>query len=194
MKKLVGFLTIILSFAVASTFLSCKSNAGYSMVNDSETDSLKNQIALLTVGNDMIAKNLETFDTLDFKVFSNQEWSSLHESHADNILVHMPDGSTTEGINKHIDVLKTMFVYAPNTSIKEHPIRFGTGSFTAVTGIMTGTFSKPMPTAGGKFIPPTGKSFLLPMCTIGIWKDGKMEEEYLFWDNQAYMNQLGLGK
>lgn len=32
------------------------------------------------------------------------------------------------------------------------------------------------------------------MCTIGIWKDGTMSEEYLYWDNQTYMNQLGFGK
>jgi hypothetical protein len=88
-----------------------------------------------------------------------------------------------------------MFVYAPNTSIKEHPIRIGNGNMTAVMGIMTGTFSAPMPIGNGKFIQPTGKSFKLPMCTIGIWKDdGTMSEEYLFWDNQTYMNQIGLGK
>ena len=38
------------------------------------------------------------------------------------------------------------------------------------------------------------KAFKLPMFTIGHWKDGVMIEEYLFWDNQTYMNQLGLGK
>jgi len=32
------------------------------------------------------------------------------------------------------------------------------------------------------------------MCTIGHWVNGIMNEEYLFWDNQTYMNQLGLGK
>jgi hypothetical protein len=106
----------------------------------------------------------------------------------------MPDGSTTKGIDKHIEVLKAMFVYAPNTSIKEHPIRFGSKNLTAVVGIMTGTFSKPMPIGNGKFIQPTGKSFSIPMCTIGIWNNGTMSEEHLFWDNQTYMNQIGLGK
>jgi hypothetical protein len=56
---------------------------------------------------------------------------------------------------------------------------------------MRGTFSKPM-TIGGKTIQPTGKSFELPMATIGHWKDGVMDEEWLFWDNQTYMKQLGL--
>jgi hypothetical protein len=89
-----------------------------------------------------------------------------------------------------------MFVYAPDTRIKVHPIRFGngTGEWTCVTGIMGGTFTKPMPIGNGKFIQPTGKSFKIPMCTIGHWKDGLMIEESLFWDNQTYMNQMGLGK
>ncbi len=157
-------------------------------------DSLKNQIIKLTASNAMIANNLVKFDTLDFVVFSNQEWTRLHESHAKDIIVHWPDGHFTTGIDRHIADLKAMFVYAPNTSIKEHPIRFGSGKFTCVTGVMTGTFTQPMPIGDGKFIQPTGKSFTLPMCTVGIWKDGVMVEEYLFWDNQTYMNQLGLGK
>jgi len=30
------------------------------------------------------------------------------------------------------------------------------------------------------------------MCTVGRWKNGIMIEEYLFWDHQTYMKQLGL--
>jgi len=86
-------------------------------------------------------------------------------------------------------------VYAPDTRIKEHPIRFGSGNMTAVTGVFEGTFTQPMPIGNGKFIQPTGKVFKIPMATIGIWgPDGTMTEEHLFWDNQTYMNQIGLGK
>ena len=176
------------------TFTSCSNNNGNSATSNSEIDSLRNEIKQLTSGNEMITKNLVTFDTLDFIVFSNQEWTRLHESHAKDIKVNWPDGHFTTGIDRHIEDLKAMFVYAPNTSIKQHPIRFGSGNMTCVTGVMTGTFSAPMPIGGGKFIQPTGKSFSLPMCTVGIWKDGIMIEESLFWDNQTYMNQLGLGK
>lgn len=45
----------------------------------------------------------------------------------------------------------------------------------------------------GKFIQPTGKAFNMPMCTVGHWKNGVMIVESLFWDNQTYMNQIGLG-
>lgn len=59
---------------------------------------------------------------------------------------------------------------------------------------MTGTFSKPMPLPNGDSIPPTGKSFRLNMATIAHWKDGKMDHEWLFWDNADFMKQIGLGQ
>jgi len=89
--------------------------------------------------------NLKTFDVLDFDVFSNQKWDRLQESHAQDIVVTWPDGHETRGIAKHIEDLKALFVYAPDITIRVHPIRFGSGSWTAVTGVMTGTFTRPMP-------------------------------------------------
>jgi predicted ester cyclase len=139
-------------------------------------------------------QHIATFDTLDFDVFSNQRWDRLSESHADDIVVSWPDGHDTHGIQQHIEDLKKLFVHAPDTRIKLHPIRIAFGDWTAVTGVMTGTFTRPMPLPDGKSIPPTGKSFSLPMATFGHWKNGKMDHEWLYWDNAAYMNQLGVGK
>lgn len=138
--------------------------------------------------------HIATFDTLDFDVFTNQKWDRLKESHSKDITVHWPDGHETKGIEKHIEDLKAMFVYAPDTRIKVHPIKFGSGEWTSVIGVMEGTFTKPMPTADGKSIPPTGKPFKLVMCTVGHWKNGVMDEEYLFWDNQTFMKQIGLAQ
>lgn len=143
---------------------------------------------------DLCAARLATFDTLDYSVFTGQKWDRLHESHADSIVVTWPDGHETTGLGRHIDDLKAMFVYAPNTSIMEHPVRICSGDYTAVTGIMTGTFSQPMPTANGGTIPPTGRSFRLGMTTIGHWTGNVMDHEWLYWDNQTYMQQLGLAR
>ena len=139
-------------------------------------------------------RRLATFDTLDFDVFTNQKWDRLKESHSQEIAVHWPDGHVTHGINKHIEDLKAMFVYAPDTRIHEHPVRIAHGEWTSVIGVMEGTFTKPMPVGDGKTLPPTGKSFKIVMCTVGHWKDGVMDEEYLFWDNQTYMKQIGLAQ
>ncbi|MGH7418725.1 MAG: ester cyclase [Candidatus Rokuibacteriota bacterium] len=136
--------------------------------------------------------HLATFDDLDFNVFSGQKWDELSKSHAQNIIVHWPDGRTTTGIETHIQDLKGLFVYAPDTRIREHPIKIASGDWTAVTGVFEGTFTQPMPIGDGKTIPPTGKPFKLSMATIGRWENGAMAEEWLFWDNQTFMKQVGL--
>ena len=141
-----------------------------------------------------VEDNLKGVDVLDFDVFSIQRWDRLHESHADDIVVTWPDGRETRGIAVHIEELKALFVYAPDITIKVHPIRFGSGSWTVATGVMTGTFTRPMPTADGGTIPPTGKRFAISMATIGHWVNGKMDHEWLFWDNLDFMRQIGLAK
>jgi len=92
-------------------------------------------------------------------------------------------------------MLTPTFAFAPDTKIEKHPVRFGSGDWTCVIGEMEGTFTKPMAIGNGKTIAPTGKKFKLSMVTVGHWgADGKMSEEYLFWDNQAFMKQIGLGQ
>lgn len=173
-------------------FTRCTDNSGQAGISRAEIDSLRNQIKQLTSHDEIIAKNLATFDTLDYVVFSNQQWQRFHESHHHDIKVFWPDGRMTQGLDVHIEDLKKLFIHAPDTRITEHPIRFGSKNMTAVTGVFEGTFTKPMPAGDGKFIQPTGKAFKMPMCTIGIWENGVMIEEHLFWDNQTYMSQIGL--
>jgi len=144
-----------------------------------------------------LAKNLANFDDLDFRVYTGQQWQDLHRSHTNDVVVHWPDGHQTKGIEKHIEDLKYMWTFAPDNRIKEHPARFGTadGEWTAVTGWLEGTFTKPMALPDGKSIAPTGKPYRIPMATIGHWgKDGVMFEEYLFWDNGEFMRQIGLAQ
>ncbi|HEX2951044.1 MAG TPA: ester cyclase [Armatimonadota bacterium] len=158
-----------------------------------QIDELKAKLKRYEEDETTTQNELATFDALDFDVFSNRNWDRLRESHAPDIIVYWPDGHQTRGIEQHITDLDVMFVYAPDTAIKVHPIRFGREGYTCVTGIMTGTFTEPMPTGNGTFIQPTGKAFSLPMCTVGHWENGVMVEEWLFWDNATYMKQIGMG-
>ncbi len=217
--------TVIVLFALASAAAALATTQkapssgkpGYSPAMQTVVKNMQAKISQQKREEAIVKKHLKTFDTLDFVVFSNQEWTRLHESHSKDVIVDWPDGHHTNGIDRHIKDLKALFVPAPDTKIKVHPIRFGayrgvTGSsispngqiterrsagdegFTCVTGIMTGTFTKPMPIGNGKFIQPTGKKFSVPMCTVGHWKNGVMVEEWLYWDNATYMKQIGLGK
>jgi SnoaL-like polyketide cyclase len=196
MKKLicsVGWVVVLcFGLIISSAFAASLKDGGYSPEMQAKIEEAKKELKKFTDERATVEKNLETFDTLDYVVFSNQEWTRLHESHSKDVKVNWPDGHHTNGIERHIEDLKAMFVYAPDTSIKVHPIKFGSGEFTCVTGVMSGTFTKPMPIGDGKFVQPTGKKFSINMCTVGHWKDGVMTEEWLFWDNATYMKQIGI--
>lgn len=169
-------LTLILA-ALASTLVGCSSAKKVEKFEEEEK----------------VAKsNLNEFDKLDFEDFSNQDWDAFGETHAEDIVVHWPDGRTTQGLESHTDDLKNMFAYAPDTQITQHPIKIADKNFTSVAGVMEGTFSDPMATADGKVIQPTGKKFKVDMVTIGRWKNGVMVEEWLYWDNLAFMKQIGV--
>ena len=140
-------------------------------------------------------RNLRTFDTLDFDVYTNQKWDRLKESHAANIIVTWPDGHETKGLDRHIQDLSYQFSFAPDTRIKVHPVKIAAGEWTSVIGEMEGTFTQPMKLPNGQSISPTNKPFKLIMVTIGHWtKDGVMDHEWLMWDNDSFNKQIGVGK
>ncbi len=189
--QLVGVFIIAFTLVLAS----CEDDISETSEKEyqQQIEELEAELARLASIDSLVAYYLNTFDTLDYEIFTYQEWERFHESHADDIVVHWPDGHTTEGLEAHIEDLKAMFVYAPDTRIKEHPIGIGSGNTTAVMGVMEGTFTEPMPIGNDQYIEPTGKAFKINMVTIGLWgEDGVMYEEYLFWDNLTFMQQLGL--
>lgn len=143
-----------------------------------------------------LAENLATFDDLDFRVYTRQEWADLHLSHAENIVVHYPDGHTTTRLADHVKELDFMWTFAPDNRITGHPILFGTSDaeWTAAAGYIEGSFTRPMVLADGTVIQLTGQTYRLPMATLGHWnKDGQMFGEFLYWDNAAFMQQIGVG-
>ena len=159
---------------------------------ESSSDREANSVAATSGHTEQQKQNLANFDDLDFRVYSGQRWEEFSKSHAADIVVHYPDGSTTTGLAPHLDRLRPQFAFAPDTRIREHPLRLADGNMTAVQGIMEGTFSRPMDLGNGRVAQPTGKRFRLEMVTIGRWEDGLMKEEWLYWDNAAFMSQIGV--
>lgn len=194
MHTLLSKITIVTALVLSGVLTVNAQSSKPAKANAAEVAALRQQLKTLAAADELVKQHLLIFDTLDYTVFSNQQWERFHESHDKNIKVYWPDGHMTEGLAIHIEDMKKLFVHAPDTRIKLHPIRFGSRDFTAVTGVFEGTFTQPMPIGNGKFIQPTGKAFKMPMATIGIWKNGVMIEEHLFWDNQTYANQIGLGQ
>ena len=140
-----------------------------------------------------VQRRMGVLDNMDFVVWSNQQWDKIHESHSDDVIAVFPDGRVSRGIGQHIEDMKQMFTWAPDSKIHVHPVKFGQGNWTALIGEMEGDFTKPMMMPGMKPIAPTGKHFKMPMATYSHWnKDGKMDIEFVFWDNAAWMKQIGV--
>jgi hypothetical protein len=155
-------------------------------------------------------KNLHRFDQLDFDAFSKQDWTLFNEIHCPDVKVVFPDGHETREIKQHQSDIATMFVATPDMRVSAHPVSFGSatwsstapgaraaaetlksGQWTATIGLLEATFTKPWP-MGDKVIEPNGNKLKLPMMTVARWENGCIAEEQLFWDNAAYMQQLGI--
>ncbi len=50
----------------------------------------------------------------------------------------------------------------------------------------------PLKQPDGSVIEPTGKSFDVLYSTAAKWRDGRIIEEYLFYDNGTFLKQIGL--
>src|SRR5208337_3085327 len=114
MKKVSIGLCVIVAFLlgfIATAFSAESESEGYSPEMKAKIEETKKELKKFTDERATIAKDLKTFDELDFVVFSNQEWTRLHESHSKDVKVNWPDGHYTIGIERHIADLKAMFVY-----------------------------------------------------------------------------------
>jgi predicted ester cyclase len=67
---------------------------------------------------------------------------------------------------------------------------WGAGSYVVVVGRFDGTNKGPMPAMGLK--KPTDKAVSARYLDIARWENGKIKEEWLFYDGMAMARQLGL--
>ncbi|MBP9087747.1 MAG: ester cyclase [Kofleriaceae bacterium] len=106
--------------------------------------------------------------------------------------MHWPDGHITKSLHQHMEDLMAMFIWVPDTRIATHTIKLADGEWTSVTSTMTGTFTRAMRFGPPNVIPATGKAYKIQLVTVAHWKNGVMDEEYLFWDNQEFNRQIAV--
>ena len=76
---------------------------------------------------------------------------------------------------------KIQFSYIPPKSLKYLPVFNRVQQFKLLEQL-------------SEFLSPLRLPHKFSMVTIGRWKDGKMFEVQLFWDNREFIRQLGLSK
>ena len=97
---------------------------------------------------------------------------------------------TIQGIEAFRQMGEAFRAAAPDNRIEAHHT-WEDGDTVIVEGVYTGTHTGPLAGPGG-VIPATGKSFTLPYVDIFQARDGKFVSHRIYWDNVAFMTQLGL--
>jgi predicted ester cyclase len=69
---------------------------------------------------------------------------------------------------------------------------WGAGNYVVVAGRFDGTNRGPMPAMG--IVRPTGKAVSMRYLDVARWENGKIKEEWLFYDGMAVAGQLGMLK
>ena len=180
-------------FLVAISFIaivSCESNNTSEL--QQKIDELQAIIDAHNAERELTKKHLATFDELDLIAFNNRDMERIAEIHADDVAVYNPDGALTSGhVPEHEEELQFLFDTF-DFQIPKHIIGFGHGEWSAGVSVSTGKWVKPITLPNGKVLEPTGKEFEIRIATLAKWKDGRIIEEHLFWDNAHINNQIGL--
>ncbi len=156
---------------------------------------LEKQLKEYRDAEETVAGNLKRFGQLDLVAFNNRDWDLIKDIHHEDVQAMGGDGFVSDGmVPAHEWDLKFLFETFPDYRINEHLIKFGSGEWTAGLSSATGTFTEPMKLRDGSIIEPTGKSFELKAITLARWENGRIMEEYIFWDNAHLLNQLGVNE
>jgi ketosteroid isomerase-like protein len=111
---------------------------------------------------DLVARNLNSMDDLDFRAWNGADWHGLFTGyHTDDVLVDVHGQPPTHGIEEHINAMEAMVEATGGTppQIKSHPIKLGSGDWTCVVGEFEN---------GSR------------MVTVAKWRDGAIAEEYIW--------------
>ncbi len=152
---------------------------------------LEAQVAAHEAERAQTARHLEIFDELDLVAFNSRDMKRIGEIHADNVIVHNPDGTQTTPFPPHAEELNFLFDTFEFV-VTDHIVGFGYGEWTAGISISEGKWVKPLTLPDGTIKQPTGKKVRLKIATIARWENGRIAEEYLFWDNADWNRQIGL--
>jgi outer membrane murein-binding lipoprotein Lpp len=188
MKKIQIVIVILLACVVAS----CSNNNQVSELQ-ANIDELQAQVDAYKAERAETAKNLKTFDDLDLVAFNNRDMKHIRQIHAENVKVYNPDGTITEPMDPHAEELQFLFDTF-DFKVADHIVGFGYGEWTAGISISKGKWVKPITMPDGTVLQPTGKPVSVKIATIARWKNGRIAEEYLFWDNADWNRQIGLGQ
>ncbi len=181
----------IIAFALVLSLSACGHKKATIAELQTRVDSMQSALDTLSAQKMRAKTQLKDFATHDM-IYFNKQWDQLANTYDQGVRVFYPDGMFNITLANHTEMSKRMFSFTKDATITQIPVRFGNGEWTAVVSEVQGKFTDTLQTSFGKLIPPDSNSFKFLKCTISHWVNGKVSDEYWFWDNYSLYKQLGI--
>jgi ketosteroid isomerase-like protein len=139
-----------------------------------------------------VKRHLMLYEKLNTDGMNHQNWDLIEQIYHPNATMRMANNPPMKGFPAIKKMMLESYVMSPDCKFINRGIKFGSGDWTVQQQIMTGTFTGPMKAANGDIYPPTGKKYEIDLCSFVRWRDDRIIEETIFFDNDAYAKQLGL--
>jgi len=133
----------------------------------------------------------EVLDRLTQTAVNQRDVDGAVELYADDAVVVTPDLGEIRGREGIRDYWAT-FIDAFSDSHYDTVDKYETGSSAIDEGFYVGTNTAPLKMPTGESLPPTGRQIKLRSCDIAKVEDGKIVEHHLYFDQAAFLAQLGL--
>ena len=131
-----------------------------------------------------IGRSMAAYNTQDFEGFA-EPFTKTATYHSPNLSEPL---KSREEIRHHFAEHPAIF---PDTHVKIER-SFGQEDLVCAELIWTATHKGPLPGPDGQMIPATNKSVRLPMVAVYRFKEGQILDAREYWDQVAFMTQLGL--
>jgi steroid delta-isomerase-like uncharacterized protein len=133
----------------------------------------------------------EVLDRLTDAGVNQRDLNSALELYADDAVVVTPDAGELHGVESIRDYWKQLTDAFPDSHY-DYIGRYETGDAAIDEGYFVGTNTAPFTTPSGETLPATGKEVKIRSCDVAKVEDGKIVEHHLYFDQAAFLEQLGL--
>jgi len=124
--------------------------------------------------------------------YNSHDLGSLLAMYAEDAEVQVPDqAEPLRGRTAIGPYMQAQFDAVPDIHVELSKVLVDRASF-ADEGIVTGRNTGPIPQPNGEPLPATGKALRVAFAEFVELADSKVRRQRLYWDQMAFLNQLGL--
>lgn len=132
----------------------------------------------------------EAMDRLTEAMTTSRDAGSIAECFAPDAVALTPDGEF-RGRDAIAEYMGDFATAVPDSRF-EHEHRYEAGDTAIDEGWFQGTNTGPLKLPDGRTLPATGKQIRIHGCDIATVEDGRIVDYRLYFDELAFLEQLGL--